>query len=316
MEQLDQWAELVTKFSSAEFPREDFCQTALRLHQLEVSSGKPFEILTGEYEKTKESLDHLTIEVNSLVTKKKQMAEEIKPLSVQVNTLTKERTDLESQRKVLIKQSDELKAEVIGREKERSGLTKEMKELKQRKTQLSAEVDGKEHSLTRLNNIGFLDEDLIRLRTIIERIANDNHADAKEIKEKFFIALGFVKDVNELDKVREAKMENLQQLDEKKYQLEGEILGLENRKAVLLGEIGQASELVTGQIKGIGEKATSELQLQVENIRGSFNALITDAITTAGVISDMKAEVTKVEKSEKGLRNFIAEVKTGLGRNS
>jgi len=43
LEQLDRWAELVSKFSNVEFPKEDFLGAALRLRQLENSGGKPFE---------------------------------------------------------------------------------------------------------------------------------------------------------------------------------------------------------------------------------------------------------------------------------
>lgn len=93
IEQLDQWAEFVSKFSSTDFPKEEFCQAALRLHQLEGSVGKSFEILSEEYEKTKEDLDQLHAVVDSLVTKKEQLVKEIKPLSIQVDALTKEKVN-------------------------------------------------------------------------------------------------------------------------------------------------------------------------------------------------------------------------------
>jgi FtsZ-binding cell division protein ZapB len=272
-------------------------------------------MLAEEYEKTKEHLGQLTADVDSQAVKKKQLLMEIEPLSQKVSTLTKEKGDRESQLKVLIKKADEWKSKVAEAEKEKSGLVKEIKELRCEKTKLSSEVDGKEESLARLNNIGFMDEDLLRLRTIIERIAGDNSTDAKGIKERFFVALGSFGDLVELDKRRKVEMENMCQLTEKESFLDGEIQELEKRKAILLGEIGQATSSVAEGIKGVGEKAVSELQLQVEDIRGKFNALITDAMRTASVVGEMKAMVKKGEESAKDITDFIAQVKAGLGRN-
>ena len=315
LEQLAHWAQLVSKFTSAEFPKEDFLRAALRLQQLEKSQGKPFEMLAEEYEGTKEHLDQLNAEVDSSATKKEHLLKEIKPLSVQKDTLSKEKGDLDNQVKILTRSATELRSRVAELEKERSGLAKEIRELKRRKTKLSSEVEGKEESLARLNEIGFLDEDLLRLRTIIERIASDDNADAKEVRERFFLALGSCRDLAQLDRSREVEMENMRQVAEKKHSLEGEVVELEMRKAILLGEVSQAASTVTQDIKGVGEKAVSELRLQVEDIRGNFNTLIADTVRTAGVIDRMEAEVKKGERSEKELRDFITEVKAGLGRN-
>jgi len=313
--QLDQWAQLVTRFTSSEFSKEDFLQVALRLHQLEKSQGKPFEVLAEEYQKTKERIDQLNGEVDSVVTKKEQLLKEIKPLSLQKDTLAKAKGDLEDQAKALAKRVDELKPMVAEMEKERSGLTRGIKELNRRKTRLSSQVDGKEESLARLNDIGFLDEDLLRLRAIFERMASVGNVDAEEMKERFFLAVGSLGDLAELDKRRQIEMENVRQMAEKKHSLEGEIVELEKRRAILVGDISQAASSATAEIKGVGEKAVSELRLQVEDIRGSFNTLISDAIRTADAISRMKAEVKKGEESEKGLRDFITEVGVGLGGN-
>ncbi len=74
-------------------------------------------------------------------------------------------------------------------------------------------------------------------------------------------------------------------------------------------------QLQVEDIRGAGEKGVSELQVQAEGIRGSFNALITDAMRTASVVGEMKTMVKKGEESEKDIADFIAEVKAGLGRN-
>jgi chromosome segregation ATPase len=315
LEQLDRWAGIVSRFTSADFPKEDFLRAALRLQQLEKSQGKPFEILADEYESTKEHLDRINAEVDSSATKKEHLLKEIKPLSVQKDMLTREKGDLENQAKALTRRADELKPRVAEMEKEKSGLAKEIGELERTKTRLSSEVGGKEESLARLNDIGFLDEDLLRLRTIIERIASDHNADAKEVKERIFLALGSCQDLVQLDRSREVEMEEVRELAEEKHLLEGEIVELQKRKAILLGEIGRAAASVTAEIKEVGEKAVSELRVQVEYLRGSVGGLITDTMRAAGVITSMKAEVEKGEESEKGLRDLIAEVEAELGRN-
>jgi seryl-tRNA synthetase len=208
----------------------------------------------------------------------------------------------------------ELVSRVSELEKERSSLVKETRGLKSRKTRISSEVEGKEQSLARLANIGFRDEDLLRLRTIMERMASDDKADPQDVMRKLVLTLGSIRDLAELDQRRETETKNLRQLTEAKGQLEGETLELEKRKAILLGEISQAASAVTEEIKGVGGKALSELQGQVEGLRGSVGGLVADTVRVAGVIGKMEAEVKNGEKSGKDLEHLAAEVKAAIGR--
>ncbi len=315
LEQLDGWADLVAKVSNAEFPKEDFFGAALRLRQLENTEGKPSETLVEEYVKTREHLGKLTAEIDALTVKKKRLTKEIGPLSNRVNTLTKQRGDREAQLNTLVKKIDESKAKVMQGEKEKARLLKQIEELGFERTRLFSEVKGKEESLTRINSLGLQDEDLLRLRAIVKRMAADNSTDAKGIQEKFFTALSTFQSLVELDKRTEVEWENLRKLTEKQSSLGGEIQELEKTKAVLQGEIGQAASSVTEGIKVVGEKSVAELQAQVADIRGKFNALMADALRTAAVVGEMKAMVKKGEESEKGITHFIAEVKAGLGGN-
>jgi chromosome segregation ATPase len=312
--QLDQWAKLVNALTSDDFPQEDFLRAALRLHQLEKSEGKPFEVVAEEYQRTKEHLDQLTAEIDSSVTRKEDLLKEIKPLSLQKDTLTREKADLENRLRVLTKSVAELGSRVSELEKERSALVKETRELKRRKTKVSSEVEGKEESLARLADIGFRDEDLLRLRTIMERMASDDKADPQEVMRKLVLTLGSIRDLVELDQRRETETENLRQLTETKGQLEGETLELEKRRAILLGEISQAASSVTEEVKVVGEKALSELRVQVEGLRGSLGDLVTDTVRVAGVIGKMEAEVQNGERSGKDLEHLAAEVKAAVGR--
>ena len=311
---LDQWEDLVSALTSDDFPKEDFLQAALRLHQLEKSEEKPFEVLAEEYQRTKEHLDQLTAEIDSSATRKEGLLKEIKPLSLQKDTLTREKTDLENRLRVLTKSAAEVGSRVSELEKERSALVKEARGLKSRKTKLSSEVEGKEESLARLADIGFRDEDLLRLRTIMERMASDDKADPQEVMRKLVLTLGSIRDLAKLDQRRETETENLRQLTEKKGLLEGETLKLEERKAILLGEISQAASSVTEEVRGVGEKALSELRVQVEGLRGSLGDLVTDTVRVAGVIGKMEAEVKNGERSGKDLEHLAAEVKAAVGR--
>ncbi len=89
----------------------------------------------------------------------------------QVEVIKETRGKLEAGVEAIMTKANELTSDVEEKHVENSRLTKEVEELQRRKVKLSSEVNGKEESLARLNSIGFLDEDLLRLRTILERIA-------------------------------------------------------------------------------------------------------------------------------------------------
>jgi hypothetical protein len=89
--------------------------------------------------------------------------------------------------------------------------------------------------LIRLNDIGFLDEDLLRLRSILDRTAKDSGFSHKEVKERFFAALGAFKDITELHKCQAAETKALKGLAEERSFLIGEIAGLKKQRDILRG---------------------------------------------------------------------------------
>ncbi len=309
---LDQWAALTGKFTDAAFPQDDFLQAAIKLYQLEKTEGKSFEILGEEYEKAKDHLGQLTAEVDSLMVKKQQYLNEIKPLGLQVEKLNKERVDVEIQLKALAKRSQELKPDIAEKEAERASLVKAIKALKQRRTKVSSEVDGKEDSLTRLNDVGFLDEDLLRVRAILERIAKDSGVGQKEVKEKFFMALSAFKGVTELENRRAAETALLKDLTKGKSVLTGEIVGLESRRDILKGEIKESASSVVSEITDTGGKAAKALKQQAEDIKGQFDSLLAQALSAAKAVNNMDALVQEGEESKKRLTSFVTEVRNKL----
>ena len=69
---------------------------------------------------------------------------------------------------------------------------------------------------------------------------------------------------------------------------------------------------ISQRLKTIGEEATSQVQQQVSSIREQFDSLLVDAMKTGQAIGEMRQMVKKGEYSEKGLKNFIREVRDRL----
>ncbi|MFC1968354.1 hypothetical protein ACFLVX_03050, partial [Chloroflexota bacterium] len=76
-----------------------------------------------------------------------------------------------------------------------------------------------------------------------------------------------------------------------------------------LGEMDKTIISILQRLKTIGEEATSQVQQQVSSIREQFDSLLVDAVKTGQAIGEMRQMVKKGEDSEKGLENFIREVR-------
>lgn len=314
-ERLDQWAELVSKFSTPDFPTGNFLGVALKLHQLEKNEGKSFETVAEEYEIATESLEKIKKETASLEEKRAALSQEITSTSSHLEKLDKSRAKLESDVEMLLSRAKELKSRIDENMLERAALNKDVKELKQQKVKLSSQVDGKEESLIRLNNIGFQDEDLLRLSAILERITRDANAGQKEVKERFFRALATFKAITELETSQGVEMAALEDLTREKSVLMGEIAGLQSTRDILSGQVGEITSGVLKQITDEGSKTVSELQRQTKDIRGQLDELFGQAIRVAGVLGEMQAMVKQGDESGKSLENFIKEARGAGGKS-
>ncbi len=210
---------------------------------------------------------------------------------------------------------EEVKTKVIERGREMGQLSEEVKDLKAKRKKLSLEVDGKEESLIRLNDIGLLDEDLLRLKAILERIAKASGAGQKEVKERFFAGLGTFKDITELQNSQAAEAATLKNLTEEKSLLTGEIAGLEKRRDTLRGEIEESACSAVKEITDTGQKAVTQLQQQAEDMKGQLDSLFAQALGISRAVGEMNAMVKKGEESGKSLGSFIEEVRIKMEKN-
>ncbi len=309
-EQFDRWAQLISTLTKGNFPASDFLRAAIRLHQLEMSEGKPFELLTEEYQNIKEASSQLKAENNTLETKKKELSRGLASVSARLETINKTKGKLEASIDKFITREKELKPRVERRQADDSRLTGEVRELEQRKRKLSAEIDGKEASLVRLNDIGFQDEDLLRLRTILERIGHCSGISQDKLKEKFFAALGIFKDITELQSSRAEEAAIVNKLTEKKALLTGEVTALEEKSNLLNGEIKEKVSNVTNQIVDTGEKAVLQLQQQTDCIKQQLDNVAVEALSVAAKVTEMKVAVKQGQDSGKILNDFIKEIKS------
>ena len=188
-ELLDSWSELTKKLLPSDFPARDFLEAALRLHELEKGEGKPFATLAEEYVRLKEGVEKLQPEVDSLSKNKKELTEVIEDLSAQLESLERAKNKLENEVEMQTARLREFKSRTKEAREEKSRLDKETKDLQRRTVKLSAEIDGKEESLRRLNDIDFSDEDLLRLGSFIERTSKSEGISGNQLKEKFFSTL-------------------------------------------------------------------------------------------------------------------------------
>ena len=118
-----------------------------------------------------------------------------------------------------------------------------------------------------------------------------------------------------IEKKRELELQKIKELNKQKYMLTGSIAQLENSKAKSLGEIDRSIVSTVEKIKEFGEESALELGQQLEAIRKQFDTLLTDVLGTGEAIGEMAHIAKRGELSQKGLRNFISEVKNRLGGN-
>lgn len=339
---LDDWSELMKRLAHPDSDPKEFFETALRLHDLEKSQGKPFEDLAEEHARLVKGADKLKAEVESLSKNKAELVKEVGPLRSEVETLEKTRSELENDVKIQTVNYQAVKIKAKEAEGERSRLDRETKDLERRKTKLASEVNGKEESLKRLNEIGLSSEDLLRLTAFIERTSKNEGLSNHQVKERFFAALSLYEDISGLENRRRTEAQQVKELIKKQSVLNGEILELEKRKGIIEGEIGdsvlttsqmikdvgeKAASQMQQQVNGIddsvssasqritdmGEKAASQIQQQVDNINAQLDQLFEDTLRVGEMVGKMQQMVEKGEIAGKDLKDFLEEVRGRLG---
>jgi chromosome segregation ATPase len=254
------------------------------------------------------------MEVASLEAKQKTTSEEIASTLPRLQQLEDTKTRLETEVRFLAEKTKRLQPIVDERESACAGLLEKTRALQDRKVKSSSEVDGKEASLARLNTIGFRDEDLLRLRTILERMAADADVSENEARDRFFAAVGTFKEITELRRSQDAETARLKELTETQSTLIGEITALEKHRDVLRGEVSEAAASTVKQIADAGDAAVAQLHQKAENVKEQLDDLLTDAMRAAKAVGEMKAMGQKGEDAGKSLSQFIEEVKGKPGR--
>jgi chromosome segregation ATPase len=312
---VDKWSQLAKKLLPVDFPVKDFIEAALRLDELEKGEGKPFATLAAEYARLEEGVAKLKLEVDSLVKNEEELIKKAGPLRSELESLERIKNRLENAVEIQTGRLNEQKSKTKETEEERSRLNRETKDLQRRRTKLSSEVDGREESLRRLNDIGLSDEDLLRITNFIERISKNEGISGNELKKKFLSALDLFKDITGLENRRKAEIQQLSELTKKESILSGEIDELNKKKGLLEGEIVGIISSTSQKVRAVGEDAASQIQQHVAGIKDQLNALLADALKAGKAIGEMRQALKKGEESEKSLSNFIEEVQNRLGRN-
>ena len=312
---VDKWSQLAKKLLPVDFPVKDFIEAALRLDELEKGEGKPFATLAAEYVRLEEGVAKFKLEVDSLVKNKEELIKKAGPLRSELESLERTKNRLENAVEIQTGKLNEQKSKTKETEEERSRLSRETKDLQRRKTKLSSEVDGREESLRRLNDIGLSDEDLLRITNFIERISKNEGISGNELKKKLLSALDLFKDITGLENRRKAEIQQLSELTKKESILSGEIDELNKKKGLLEGEIVGIISSTSQKVRAVGEDAASQIQQHVAGIKDQLNALLADALKAGKAIGEMRQALKKGEESEKSLSNFIEEVQSRLGRN-
>jgi len=312
---LDKWSELARRLLPVDFPAKDFLEAALRLNELERSEGKAFATLANEYVRLKDGVDELNAEVDSLVENKEELIESARSLHSELESLERTKGKLENAAEIQATKLNELKLQTKETGEERSRLNRETKDLQRRKNKLSSEVDGREESLRRLNDIGLSDEDLLRIANFIERTSKNENISGDELNKRFFSALDLFKGILGLENRRRAEMQQVNQLIKKESVLTGEIAELNKKKGLLEGEIVGIISSTSEKVSAIGEDAASQIQQHVADIKGQLSTLLADALRAGKAIGEMERVLKRGEESEKSLGSFIKEVQSSLGRN-
>ena len=233
-------------------------------------------------------------------------------LSSQVITLERTAKELRGDVDIQEAKLQELRARVKEAKDEKLQLDKETKELKRRMVKLSSEVNGKEESLERLNDIGFPDEDLLRLRSLLEKMAEKEGTQVNQVRDSFFRALDYFGSLSELQKVAEKETETIKKTRNEQSFLTGEIAELENRKAVLQGEIQESVSLASQVIGDASEQAVSRIGQETEAIGKQLQAILADVFTAGTAVAEMKAMERKGGESCRELESVLKEVNSRL----
>lgn len=140
-------------------------------------------------------------------------------------------------------------------------------------------------------------------------MAKKEGTQANQVREDFFRALDYFGSLSELRKMADEETETIKRTRNKKSSLTGEIVQLENRRAVLQGEIHESVSLASQVIQDASEEAVSQIQQETEAIGKQMKAVLVDTLTAGAAVAEMKTMEREGEQSCRELEGLLKEVK-------
>jgi|GEM_PF-2004071 chromosome segregation ATPase len=315
LSKVEYWAKLVDVFSPANFPAKGFFEAALRLHQLEVTEGKSFEVLADEYAGMKQQSVNLKIEVDSLTQQRDDLNGKIKSLTPELITLENKKIDINKSIELQSQKLKEANDKVDAAHKILNQTEKDVEILKKQKIKLGVEVNGKEKALKRLQELNFSEEDLLRLRNTVERMAKKGGISPEQVKDQFFSALNRFGDFTGLEEATQKESKTLREIRKQKSLLTGEIIDLESRKEVLNSEVSSAAAAGVEQIGVASKETVSAIRQEADAIKKELKALLEDTMVAGLAVGEMKVLQNNGEESGKEFEKVVNEVKLRIGKS-
>ncbi len=313
--QVEYWAKLVELFSPENFPAKEFFEAALRLHQLEVTEGKPFEVLTDEHVGMKQQSGALKIEVDSLTQQRDDLNGKIKSLTPELITLENKKKEINESIELQSKKLKEANDKVDAAHKILNQTEKDVEILKNQKIQLGAEVNGKEQAIKKLQELNFPEEDLLRLINTIELMAKKGAISPTQVKDQFFSALNRFGDFEGLEKATQEESKTLREVMKQKSLLTGTIIDLESRREVLNSEVSRAAAAGAEQIRVASQETVSAIMQEADVIKKELKTILEDTMVAGLAVGEMKVLQNNGEESGKELEKVVNEVKLRIGES-
>jgi hypothetical protein len=310
---VDQWAKLVKVFTPDNFPAKDFFESALKLHQLEEAEGQSFEALADKYSNMMQKSGNLKTEVDAQNQQKENLNENLKSLTLELNKLENKKKEIDASIDLQSKKLEKADDAMVAAQTKLTQTEKDIGTLEKQKIKLGTEVDGKEKVLKSLQELNFSEEDLLRLKNTVERMAKKGGISPEQVKDQFFSALSRFGDFDGLDKATQEESKILGETLKQKSLLVGEIMGLENQKAVLEGEVSRSAAAEVEQIRDASKEAVSGIRHEAVAIREELKTILEDTLVAGLAVGEMSAIQKNGEKAGKELEELVGEVKRRMG---
>ncbi len=95
--------------------------------------------------------------------------------------------------------------------------------------------------------------------------------------------------------------------------LAGEITELENREAVLKGEVSESAAAAAEQIRAASKEAVSVIRQEADVIRKEVKSILEDTLVAGLAVGEMRAVQKNGEEAGKELEELVTEVKRRMG---